>query len=538
MSDSWKGLPTSLALSLASGLILAVLFLCPWLLLPALIAPVALVPWIVLISPRGLAASPWTILPGAYLCALLLGLDLVKASLGVGLLIPLLFCTFLLPFAAILRRVDRRWGAVGWLVVPLVWVGTEWLRCTFSPGSLEIFLLGHTVAGIPVLVQAAGVIGSYGVSFCVAAVNSALALEVIRKIERSRGVPDERGRGLRLGILGVLLCLWVLQGLVSLSPRKMADAPRIFAVRMGKVWEETDRPWDQEKLYVEQTYETVPREGGADLIVWPKEAIPDILLYDQDYLGDLKNLGEWFRAPFLVGARGASARWETYRIVAVHVTAGGDPARDYAQMQLTPGLEYAPLELQLRRFDVEWGDAIRRSVSGGLGAVPRLVPGHDLRTFDLSDEMSLGAPLGLEVLSHSWCRGAKEKGASFLVSLDRRRWMGSGVSKAVLLAATFRARENRISIVRIEEGGFAYLIGPSGRLVRLARECKRSDPAFTVEVPILATIPEGTTRGGEIIGRIAAALTLILFGWSLLQTCPRREKRGEGIPTKIPPPVP
>lgn len=525
-----KALPW--VLSLGSGLLLALAFLGPRPWAGPVLAPVALVPWVILFSPDGLRAPAWLILPGAYLFGILAGLPLLGESIVLGLLAPLAFIPFLLPFAVVLRRLPRWRWLPPWLAVPILWVGTEWIRCTYSPGSLEIYLLGHGVSPVTALIQAADLVGSYGISFLVAGANSIVAFEILSRMKRSPagGSEASSARAVRIGTLGGLICLSFVYGVVSLLSLEVRPGPRLFAVRIGGSRVRPDAPREQEKRYVEQTYRTVSRDAGADLIVWPKDAIPDILLFDVEYLEDLKSLGNWFQCPIFVGARGVTGRFpDVYRHVAVHMTAGGDPARDYPQMQLLPGFEYAPLEMQLRRFELDewrmgWGDAAKAGgkatrwvVGAWLGATPRLQRGHDLRLFDLDEETSFGAPLGFEGLSQGWCRGAKEKGASFIVSLDRRRSGTAGLCRAALAAATFRAIESRMSFVRVEEDGQCFLIDPAGRLVRLQEEHSRTEPAFDVQIPVLSSPSEGASRGGEILGRLAALLCIALLGRVLMR---------------------
>ncbi|MCZ6690128.1 MAG: hypothetical protein O7H41_11030 [Planctomycetota bacterium] len=527
-ADPMKATPGGSAirwgLSLSGGALLALAFGIPSSFLPAILAPFVLLPWIVLFSRRGLRAPAWMILPGAYLFAILAGSNLVAAAPLPGLLMPFIFVPFVLPFSVVLRGWPEDSSFPVWLAAAFAWVGAEWIRCTFSAGSIEIYLLGHTLAGIPLLIQVADILGSYGVSFLVALASSAVTFELLDRWPRpaSGPVAGAGGRWLRRGVAGGGILMAILYGVISLSTMETTDGPRVYAVRIGP---STEGPRAREKRYVERTYRSVPQDGTADLIVWPKDAVADVYLYDPDYTRDMRNLGNWFECPFLIGARNVQPRYrDTFRNVVVHVTPEGQPAREYSQMLLLPGLEYGPLERQMRRLEAgggEWAGSLERAsrwlVKGWLDSVPRLDPGRRLLTFDLRDDLSYGAPLGSEIMSHGWCRGAREKGAEFLISLDRSRIASARHDWAVLRSATFRAVENRISVLRIEEGGLSYLIDPAGRLRQMSSGGEASGPAFQVDIPILAKPAEPAPFGGELFGRLAAALTVLLLGGVLMR---------------------
>lgn len=518
-------------LSFASGILLAVAFLILPSLVRALLAPFVLVPWIVLFARPGAGAPAWLILPGAYLFAVLAGAGLVAASPAAGLIAPLTFVPFLLPFSALLHRMPDGGRIPAWFVVPFAWVGCEWIRCTYSPGNLEIYLLAHAVSDITPLIQVADLIGSYGVSWIVAGANTIVAWEVIGWMDRSRGRPTAEGtssarwiggaRAWRLGVLGAPIILSFLYGGVTLASLEMRPGLRVFAVRLDRESRTPDDPREQEKRYVEMTYRGIPMEAEVDLIVWPREAIPDVLLYDEEYFWDLERLGNRFRCPLLIGARGYST-WslDTFRSVAAHITAAGKPARVYEQLRLVPGLERAPLEMQLRRLVPKWEDGARGLVSGWLGSFPPIQTGSDLLVFDLDEDLSVGGPLGLEVMSHRWCREAKEKGAALLVSLDHRRWETGSTFEVALMAATFRAIENRIPVLRVEDGGGCFLIDPAGRLIRSSAAPEEDGQAFRAEMTVLGNPRAGSSEGGEILGRLMAALVLVLLGWVLMRKPP------------------
>jgi apolipoprotein N-acyltransferase len=62
-----------------------------------------------------------------------------------------------------------------WFTAPAVWVGLEWVRNHLLTG-ISAVMLGHTQADVAAVIQIADLFGSYGVSFVVALVNTAVAI--------------------------------------------------------------------------------------------------------------------------------------------------------------------------------------------------------------------------------------------------------------------------------------------------------------------------------------------------------------------------
>ncbi|TVQ00135.1 MAG: apolipoprotein N-acyltransferase [Planctomycetaceae bacterium] len=75
-----------------------------------------------------------------------------------------------------LARVARAHSRIPiWLMLPILWVGLEWVRNHFLTG-ISAVMLGHTQADVAPMIQIADLFGSYGVSFVVVLANAALAV--------------------------------------------------------------------------------------------------------------------------------------------------------------------------------------------------------------------------------------------------------------------------------------------------------------------------------------------------------------------------
>src|SRR5690606_34214502 len=114
------------------------------------------------------------------------------------------------------RIIHRRLPLPLTLLLPVVWVSFEFLRCTIWQGGFAWLALAHTQApmneadGAGRLIQIADLFGQWGVSFVVAMTNGLLADLLTRPLFR-RGGQGKRRRG-RAVQLAVAVWLFALIG--------------------------------------------------------------------------------------------------------------------------------------------------------------------------------------------------------------------------------------------------------------------------------------------------------------------------------------
>src|SRR2546426_630961 len=94
---------------------------------------------------------------------------------AIPFLLALIFVPLFLAFAVLLRRIYLRFRVPLTVLVPVVWVTTEWLRIPYSLGQVGLYSLGSSQYNQADLIQIADMTGIAGVSFVVAAANGALA---------------------------------------------------------------------------------------------------------------------------------------------------------------------------------------------------------------------------------------------------------------------------------------------------------------------------------------------------------------------------
>src|SRR5262245_9791943 len=93
----------------------------------------------------------------------------------VGVLLVAYLALYPAFFALLVAASVRRWGITGVWLSPLLWVGGEWVRSWFLNGFPWV-MLGASQASVIPIVQAASVVGVYGLSAIVALVGTAAAV--------------------------------------------------------------------------------------------------------------------------------------------------------------------------------------------------------------------------------------------------------------------------------------------------------------------------------------------------------------------------
>lgn len=216
------------ALLLAGTVLLLSLSFPPWNLWP--LALVALTPltWCAIRRPLSAGGLLLYELAGlAFFLPNLLWLTRVTWP-GTVAVAALFLAPFFVLYAVGVQRLvmHLRWPAL--LAVPLVWVGTEYLRSTLFTG-FPWFLLGNSLAPAPLLLQVADVAGVWGVSFF-AALTSGWLVDVLR-------LPLRKGRRFNPIIVRLTLTYGAVVVVVSgygwfrLGQDTLAPGPRVGVVQ-------------------------------------------------------------------------------------------------------------------------------------------------------------------------------------------------------------------------------------------------------------------------------------------------------------------
>ena len=239
------------------------------------VAWVALVPWVLAVTraERGGWALVFSYLLGlGYFLGNLYWLVGVTAAGYAGL------CFYLGWYWPVMGYVVRWAYRRGWpmvLVLPIVWVGQEYLRAVVFTGFPWLFL-GHSQHEQVRLIQVCDLVGVYGVTFLIALVNGVVADSVLGRRDVKRQKVGRRKRGLiAAGAVTVSLLVGTLiYGELRLreGERTITAGPRVTVVQdnVPQYVKESGASGPEIFLRHLRLSEAGLAAGETDLMVWPE----------------------------------------------------------------------------------------------------------------------------------------------------------------------------------------------------------------------------------------------------------------------------
>jgi apolipoprotein N-acyltransferase len=435
---------------------------------------VALVPLLLAIenvSPRRAAALGY--LAGFVFFGLLIlwiPTDFLSWTGGVGWLAWVALCAaescFVAAFAALVPA-TRRLGGWRVLLLPACWATLELLRAHGPLGGFPWGILGVSQhAGGPLL-PLARVIGSYGLSAVIVAVNLAIAAwlrGLSRRLGPARlsGTPDRLGparsplRSLLVPAVGwpALAVALVLGGL--LTPAAPAPSGRplsIVVVQAGLAGGHgLDRGATTEAVFDNFVRRTQALAGPRpDLVVWGEGSVDEDPLVSADRLERIHQVAASVGAPLLVGAT-TNAGDGHFATEALLFTQGGQLADSYRKRRLVPFGEYVPMASLMGRVL-----PVTRQ-----GVPFDKVPGKQLEPM-VVDGTSIGTIICWESTYPEDSRTLVREGAQMLLVSTNNASFGEGpASRQHLAASQLRAVEEGRTLVQAAVSGVSAVIGPDG----------------------------------------------------------------------------
>ena len=160
------------------------------------------------------------------------------------------------------------------IAVAVAWTGQECLRGYLLTG-ISACLLGHTLADVPILIQVADLLGSYGVSFVIAALNVGI-YRAVRGIAGGQSVRRFAWNLVALDVVvaAVLIGLTTLYGSIRLR-QPLGESLGTFALVQRSEPVEYGQPIKRESeifsAYATDTLGAVGQlEEAVDAIIWPE----------------------------------------------------------------------------------------------------------------------------------------------------------------------------------------------------------------------------------------------------------------------------
>ena len=336
---------------------------------------------------------------------------------------------------------------------PFLWAGLEYTRA-FLLSGFPWENLGCSQYNRLHLIQISDMLGMYGVSALIVAVNAAL-FELWDAARQKRG----------LAWKPTLAVAFVVAGFLGYGTWRIARVDRAAEAAPKRMASLVQGNIDQSVKWVASFQgETLRRygtlslealENRPDLIIWPETALPFYFLHDEGLTARVLKLVRTCGVYFLVGSPSFRTEGSEIRYYnsAFLLGPSGDVLGKYDKVHLVPYGEYVPL----KRFFPFLGKMVE--------AVGDFDSGEKGQVLSLNTE-KLGVLICFEVIFPGLARAVAQNGAQLLVNITNDAWFGaSSAPYQHLSMVVFRAVENHRAVARAANTGISAFIDPVGRLV-------------------------------------------------------------------------
>ena len=427
-------------------------------------------------------------------------------------------------FGLIFCKLSKRYNQVtAFIAAPFTWVALEFIRSNFFFLALPWALIGHTQYQYPRLIQCAALTGSYGISFLIVWVNTALTMALLAFFPRFQKDRSPVGAGTsKKQAVWFAAAAAAMVGLVFLYGDAVISKPvetrKIkLSVLQGNIDREMKADPKKNAKEIMQKYIDLTRmaaQDKPDLIVWPEAATPGLIF--KNY-GLIRQLSETIRAVntyFMIGSseypkfiKGPSAGMKKQGNTALFFSPEGKLLGQYLKIHLVPFGEEIPYE-----GIISWPEFI---VPKGKKSLE--LPGKEHTIFTLGDTR-FGAVICWEVVFAELFRSFVHKGADFMLNLTHEGWFGDSAAPYQLAAINvFRAVENRVPVARAANTGISCFIDQYGRITGMVRTDNREvfvEGYLTQEIEVSGQRTFYTLHGDVFVYAVlimATGLTLACF---------------------------
>ena len=365
---------------------------------------------------------------------------------------------------------------------PLFWVSFEY---AYSLTDLRFpwLTLANSLPKFNLFIQAADVIGAYGISLLVLYINLFLYLTIQDFYENKK-----LHKKYTMAVL-LLFIIPLLYGVIRIKLFKMPEEN----IKVGLVQPNLN-PWDkweagnldeQLDLYLELSRTAVKK--NAKIIIWPESALPVYLLVG-NYFTQVNRIQQFADsndvfimtgmpdANFFFDKDEAPPDAKVSKNIGMYYVSYNSillfspqsfQVQKYGKMKLVPFGEKVPFVESLPFL----GDLIKWQVGISSWNV-----GREQVVFDFIEgvQLKVGGVICIESIYPDFVAGFVQKGANIIAVVTNDSWYGysSGPFQHKEIAA-LRAIENRRFVVRAANGGISAIIDPLGRTVQQTKLFER-----------------------------------------------------------------
>jgi apolipoprotein N-acyltransferase len=402
-------------------------------------------------------------------------------------------------FASLVARAIHKWGRMAILLAPIFWTALEWVRLGVT-GQLWN-ALGYSQAYHNQIIQPATWGGVYAVSFLLVAINSVVALVIIKRTPVSIVVA-----------LVIALAVWATMARYtagSLDGRVVHPerAVKVVAVQPNvpmnpvKSADEIRALIDRHVALSTQGLATDNGAQGPRLVIWPESPMNFSYATDKSFQEFVANFTRQNHTSLLFNSLEPAPNDGSYNS-ALLVNEEGRLISQYDKIRLMPFGEYVPLPRWLPGASL---------ISGLVG---EFTPGSNYTLMPFGDRKA-GVFICIES-AYPWiARRLAHDGADVLINISNDGYLGpTAVMRQHLANVIFRAVENGRPVLRVTNTGLSAYITDDGSVYGL------TEP-FQADVRVWRNDPGDTrdtfyTRHGDLFVCICAVVTAIIFVGTIL----------------------
>jgi len=376
----------------------------------------------------------------------LYGVFNVKLIAFIGLIIALpLYFAILSVF---LRKVHESFPKIFLWIFPVIWIGFEYMM---TLGSLNFPWLnvGYSLSKYYLLIQAADLLGIYGLSLLVIIINVLLFKVFTSKPKR-------------LLVILIIFVLWIGYGIYRDKTIKLKNSGLKIGIVQLNVMQEDK--WKPENLVptideYENQVRILAQVNDVDVVIMPESAIPTYILHEPKYRKRLQNFALENNISVLTGFPDYTVemvknrpKYKFYNS-ATMIDTTGVLHKKYNKIRLVPFGERIPLlstfpileKLQFGQANFEFG--------------------KDYPLYKI-DDLNFSLLICFEGVFPELSRKYAKKGTDVLVVITNDAWFKRTVLPHEHANNTkIRAVETRLPLIRAANTGISYIVNPKGKTV-------------------------------------------------------------------------
>ena len=390
------------------------------------------------------------------------------------------------------HRIARKHRALAIILSPILLVAVEYFR-SYGRFGFPWLNIAYSQTSYPLFIQFADILGSFGVSLWVAAINGCVYF-IIKK-------PLSKSFWIAVGIFLILFGGAISYGIYKID-REIEGVPLKIALLQGNI--DPYKKWTRKFLHHNaKLYSDMLHSVGANnvaLCIMPETATACYHKINRAMFFPIRDAVMDIGTPTLTGSLDFDdENRKNHYNTALLIMPDGTYKQEYAKIQLVPFSEQVPFQDKF--------PALRKLNYGG----SHFSRGKEFTVFQF-DSTKFSVFVCYEAIFGWLGRKFRNEGAQFLVNITNDGWFGR--TQGPYQHAMFnvmRAIENRCWIARCANTGISMFIDPHGRIVKRTELFQQT----ILEGEIFATNERTTYDSiGDAVGWgafFAAFFLLIIF---------------------------